>query len=111
IVRGSPFTRTPLDGAVLALSVMVLVSVYATYSISASLPKLAGVLLGIASYYAIVRWLDSPRRLWLAIQLFIAAGGGLGVIALLGTEWPSKFPIIGQVADRLPPVIRGLPGA
>jgi len=33
------------------------------------------------------------------------------VIALLGTEWPAKFPIIGQVVDHLPRVIRGLPGA
>jgi putative inorganic carbon (HCO3(-)) transporter len=111
IVRGQPFTRTPLDGALLLLSLMVLVSLYATFSIAFSLPKLAGVLLGIASYYAIVRWLDSPRRLWLAIQLFILAGAGLGVIALLGTEWPTKFPVVGQVVDYLPRVIRGLPGA
>ena len=111
IVRGKPFTRTPLNGAVLLLSLMVLVSLYATYSIPASLPKLAGMLLGIASYYAIVRWLDSRRRLWLAIQLFMLAGGALGVLALLGTEWPSKFPVVGQVVSHLPRVIRGLPGA
>jgi putative inorganic carbon (HCO3(-)) transporter len=33
------------------------------------------------------------------------------VIALLGTEWPTKFPVIGLVVDHLPRVIRGLPGA
>jgi putative inorganic carbon (HCO3(-)) transporter len=111
IVRGRPFTRTPLDVALLVLGVTVLVSLYATYSIAFSLPKLAGVLLGFASYYAIVRWLDGPQRLWLAMQLFILAGAALGVIALLGTEWPAKFPVIGQVVSYLPRVIRGLPGA
>lgn len=106
-----PLPRTPLNAALLLLSVMVLVSLYATFDIAFSLPKIAGVLLGIAAYFAIARWLGSREKLWLAIQLFALAGGGLSMVALLGTDWFYKIPILGGVVEHLPPVIRGLPGA
>jgi putative inorganic carbon (HCO3(-)) transporter len=111
IVRGQPIPRTPFDAMLLVLSLMVLVSVYATSSLAFSLPKVTGVLLGVATFYALVRWVNSPSRLWLAIQLFMLAGAGLGGLALLGTNWYSKFPVLDQVVNYLPRVIRGLPGA
>src|SRR5258708_615770 len=110
IAHGTPLPKTPLNGALLVLSLMVLVSLYATYSIEVSLPKITGILLGIASYLAMAGWLDRPRRLRLAIQLFILAGGGLGLLSLLGTDWASKFSVVSHLVGHLPRVIQGLAG-
>lgn len=111
IFTGHFVPRTPYDGVILCLLVMVLVSLYATYDIAVSLPKIAGVLLGVSAFYAIVNVADTPRRLhwiWMATLLLIAAFCGL---ALVGTDWGRKIPLLEQIGALLPTLIRGLPGA
>lgn len=108
----SVITRTPLDGALLLLVTMILGSVYATPDVSYSLPKIVGLVYGIVCYYAAVRWaMQSPDRLELALAAFIFAGSLFAVIALLGTNWLSKIPHLVEVSQKLPHLIRGLPGA
>jgi len=50
IVTGHFIARTPYDAAILGLLVMVLVSLYATYDIAVSLPKITVVLLGVGTF-------------------------------------------------------------
>jgi len=45
IAHGRFVRRTPLDWAIALLLLMVLVSLYATYSVTVSLPRIAGILL------------------------------------------------------------------
>lgn len=108
--QGRPVVRTPLDVSVAVLLLMVLVSLYATFDLGFSLPKIAGVLLGVATYYALVRWIDSPLRLSLALAGFVAAGAGFALLALLGTGWGPKFGPLAALAERLPQALV-LPGA
>src|SRR5512143_1440132 len=55
--------RTPYDGVILCLLVMVAVSLYATYDITVSLPKIAGVLLGVSAFYVVVNLADTADQL------------------------------------------------
>jgi putative inorganic carbon (HCO3(-)) transporter len=103
--------RTPLNSVLVVLLAMAGVSLWATYDPLASLGKVAGVLLGVWLVWAVVRWITTPWRLDVSVAVFLAAGAGLAVIGLLGTNWFSKFPVFGVVIDRLPKAIRGLPGA
>jgi len=107
-----PIQKTPLNGSLLLMSLMLLVSLYSTFDIAYSLGKVAGVMLGIAVYFAIVRWVESPRRLGWAITFYLFAGGVFSVIGLLGTKWVTyKVPLMQSLMSRLPQVIRGIPGA
>jgi putative inorganic carbon (HCO3(-)) transporter len=90
---------------------MVLVSLYATYDITFSLPKVAGVLLGAAAYFAVVNFASSPRSLALVIAVSLFGTVVFSAVGLLGTQWSSKVPVLGSVATHLPRLIRGVPGA
>ena len=111
IGRGRVIRRTPLDWAILLMMVMVLVSLYATFDIAFSLPKIAGMVLGVGVYYAVAEYADSERRLWVVVSTFLLAGLGLSVVGLLGVNWLAKLPFLGFITTRLPRVIKGLPGA
>jgi len=110
-VRGEPIPQTPMNTALFLLVFMVLVSLFATFDISYSLPKVSGVIFGVAFFFAVVRWLISSERLWLGLQIYLIAGGTLAIVGLLGTKWFVKFSGMNAIISRLPLVIRGLPGA
>ena len=104
--------RTPLDVAVLCLATMIVVSMYATFDVAFSLPKIAGLVYGIAVFYATVdATRSSDRALAWGVALFLAIGVGLAGLSLLGARWPAKFPVLAPLWERLPAAIRGLPGA
>ena len=103
--------RTPLDVVLLCLLVMVLVSLYATYDLSLSLPKVTGVLLGVSAFYVLVNLADTPlglRQMLIGLLIVLTLFVGL---ALVGTNWVRKIPVLQQVSALLPSALRGLPGA
>lgn len=112
IAGHEPLQKTPLNGSLLVMSLMMLVSLYATFDIAFSLDKIAGLLLGFVVYFAITRWLDCPRRLSWMIVFYLLAGGVFSMIALLGTNWATnKVPLMQPLINQLPRVINGIPGA
>ncbi len=102
---------TPLDGAVILLALMVLVSLYATYDIAVSLPKIAGLLLGFAVFHAFVRMGEWRAGWWLGSSGLLVGGTSVALLGLLGTEWSHKFSFLAPVLVALPIRITGLPGA
>jgi putative inorganic carbon (HCO3(-)) transporter len=111
VALGDLIPRTPLDVPLILLMLMVLVSLYATFDIAFSLPKITGMVLGLAVYYALVE-AAADRRSWaLALGGFILAGVGVAALGLLGTRWNPKFAIFAPILRWLPPRITGLPGA
>lgn len=110
-IDGHLIPPTPLNGALLLLLVMVGVSLLVTFDVRFSLGKVAGVVLGALMFWAISRWVTTPWRLSAATMAFLLCGGALALIGLLGTNWFNKFPVLSAVINRLPKVIRGLPGA
>jgi putative inorganic carbon (HCO3(-)) transporter len=111
VALGHLVPRTPLDAPLVLMTLMVLVSLYATFDIAFSLPKITGMLLGLAVYYAVVE-AAADRRSWvLALGGFMLAGVGVAALGLLGTRWNPKFAIFAPILRWLPPRITGLPGA
>ncbi len=103
--------RTPLDGALLLLLLMVAVSLWATFDPAFSMPKVTGVLLGVGFYYALVARAGSRRGLLLALALFIAASCAMAAISLFTTNWTAKFPGVAQALAFLPSYVLALPGS
>jgi len=110
-VSPSAFPLTPLNGALLLLALMVLVSLWATYDITVSLPKISGMVLGLGIFYAFAREGRAPRSWWLGFLLFLGIGFGIAALGLLGTQWITKIALLTPILSRLSPRITGLPGA
>lgn len=108
---GRFFPPTPLDVSLLLLLLMVLVSLYATFDIAFSFPKVAGVVYGVALYYTVVAAAGrSPRALWIGAGLFLVSGLGIVGLSLMGVQWSTKLPILGGVVALLPERALTIPG-
>jgi len=107
--RGSITVRTPLDVPILGLLMMLPVTLYASADLSLTLPKLYGILLGVAAFYAVANAARSGDRLWLMVSLFILAGVGMAGLSLVGTDWKHhKLFALPQVYAQLPRLVSGL---
>ena len=110
-VTGRFVTPTPLDGALLLLLIMLLVSLYATFDLAFSLDKIAGLLLGLALFYAVTAMASrSPGWLALAVTLHLGWGTAVALIGFLGTRWSNKLPLLGGLIAQLPPRLLTIPG-
>jgi len=90
---------------------MIPVSLWASFDIRLSLPKAIGLLLGAAVFYATVGYVHDKERLVRALALYFSIGAGVAALSLVGTNWLYKAPLLSDIVRRLPPLIRGLPGA
>ena len=81
----------PLNSSLLLLSIMLLVSLWATYDIAFSLEKISGVVLGLSVFYAIVREGQTPLGWWLSLVMFLGVGLGMAGVGFLGTNWKALF--------------------
>lgn len=111
IARGHFAPPTPLDWAIALMLLMVLVSMYATFDLSFSLGKIAGVLLGVGVFYALVGWASSSRHVAWAVAAYVLFGFPLAIMGLLGINWTNKLPALSQLSAHLPSIVKGLPGA
>lgn len=111
LARGRFIDRTPLDWPLLLMAIMLVVSVYATFDITHSYPSVAGVVLGIGVFYAVVHY-GRTRRGWsLGLALYLLGGVALAGLALFGTAWIRyKFPILNPITERLPVQLEALIG-
>ena len=111
IVTGHFIARTPYDVVILGLLLMVLVSLYATYDIAVSLPKITGMLLGVGTFYVVVGFIDTPKQLDQVLMLLLLGVAVFLGVVLVGSNWGNKFAMLQQLSARLPSFFRGLPGA
>jgi hypothetical protein len=116
LIQGQLTWPTPLDGPLLGLLLMVLVSLWATFDLLIGFHELCGILLGLALFYGLVNGLTTERAIWLAAGLLIAAGAMVAAVSLVGTGWSGgKVPLLitslRLIYRQLPPLIRDLPRA
>jgi putative inorganic carbon (hco3(-)) transporter len=103
---------TPLNGSLLLMMLMVLVSLWATYDINDSLPKISGMVLGIGAFLAVTRESTRMRGWILSLLYFLAIGLGIATLGVLGTNWVnSKITQLNPIIARLPKLISGIQGA
>jgi putative inorganic carbon (hco3(-)) transporter len=111
LVSGRFVTPTPLDGALLLLLLMLLVSLYATFDLAFSLDKIAGLLLGVALFYAVTAMASrSPGWMAVAVSLHLGWGTAVALFGFLGTRWSNKLPLLGGLIAQLPPRLLTIPG-
>lgn len=109
---GNLLPITPLNPAILLLSVMVCVSIFVTPDLANSLGKIAGMLLGIIIYFTVIRHTRSRSGLIGSLALFTLAGCCLALIGIIGTNWgATKLLLLNALYTHLPISITGLAGA
>lgn len=92
---GLPLPKTRFSPALLPLTIMLAVSVWATPDVAFSLPKIAGLLFGITVFFSVYDVATySPDRLWLTVGLFLLLASGFVIVGFLNFYPP--------IADRLP---------
>lgn len=102
---------TPLNGSLWLLMLMLGVSLWATYDIDRSLGKVTAVFYGIALLWILADTAGrTPRHFTLATATFLLGGLGVAGLALLGTQWSAKLPLIGRVALFVRSLQPSLPG-
>ena len=106
---GRLILATPMDVPILGLLALLPVSLYASVDWSLSLPKVYGLILGVAIFYAVVNAIHSNQRVQLAIVALILLGVAVAMLGLVGADWPrTKFLSLPQVYEHLPRLVRGV---
>jgi len=108
---GRPGARTPLDVSLLLLAATIPVGVWASACPEWTLPKLTGLILGLAAFRATVNAARTPRHLAAATALYLLLGLGLALVGLAAVGQVTKLPVLGGLLARVPRLIQGLPGA
>lgn len=108
---GALIPAQPMNLPILALLGMAAISLAVTFDPALSLPKVSGLLLGVLVYVAATRLITTDGRLQGATAVYLCAGVALAMLGMLGANWAAKFPVFDAVTERLPRVIRGVPGA
>lgn len=109
--RGRLTVPTPLDWPIVVLLAMVAVAVWLSTVPALAAEKGAGIVLGIAIYYAIVNSVRRESSLWFAAGLLVAAGALLALIGLFGTSWwtGGKTLPLQPIYEALPRLITFIP--
>ncbi len=109
-LRGTPTIASPLILPILILIAGTFVS--ATVSIQAwtSAPKVYGVILGAAFFFATLNAIQSRRdRAWAAFWL-MSVCAAMAFAGLIGTDWAQgKIVSATFIYDRLPRFVQGIP--
>jgi putative inorganic carbon (HCO3(-)) transporter len=102
---------TPMDMSILHILAMVPVSLYVSLNRSLSLPKLYGLILGVAVFYAVVNATRIVRRVQIAVIALILLSAAVIMLGLVGTDWRPgiKFFSWPQLYGHLPKLIQGIP--
>lgn len=103
--------RTPLDGPLLLLLVMALVTLGVTPVPDLTLPRVLALVWGVAVFYTVAGHARGERALWMAVAVYLALGTAIAGVGMLGTQWLFKLDLLAGTVRRLPAALRGLPGA
>lgn len=101
---------TPMDVPILGILALLPVSLYASTDWSLSLPKVYGIILGIAIFYAVVNAVDTIRRIGIAVVGLVLLSAIVSLLGLVGADWLSaKLFSMSQIYELLPRLIRDVP--
>ena len=101
---------TAFDLPMVILLVSSLVSLSVSPNWSLSLPKVYGLVLSVALFYAIVNQIATRRDLAIAAFWFALVCAGIALAGLIGTDWAqSKIVSASFIYDRLPRFIQAVP--
>jgi putative inorganic carbon (HCO3(-)) transporter len=109
-VTGRLTAATPMDVPFLGILVMLPISLYASVDWSLSLPKIYGILLGVAIFYTVVNAIDTISRVKLVVFALILLSVAVALLGLVGADWAgSKLFSLPKVYENIPHLIKGVP--
>ncbi len=113
IVKMEFLERTVIDLPLLIILVMVLITTLSGANASHSLPKAAGLLLGVGLFYAITALLKTEKLLKAGIGFFLFGGFLFSIVGLLGmfTFKVKHLTLLMKLKELLPQINFRLPGA
>lgn len=111
LVRREPWPVTPFNGALFLFALTIPVAVWASALPELTLPKLTGLILGLAAFRAVAFFVHDRRTLLLALAVFALVGLGIWAIGFLGAGWSTKFAWFAPIVRRLPRALTALPGS
>lgn len=113
IIKRNFFERSILDWAIFILTIQVFATCLIVPDLAFSLPKIAGVLLGIAFFYSIIALLKTKKLIRAGILLFLGGGLIFSIISIFGmirlnTKYLDK---LFKISTLIPKINFNLPGA
>ena len=109
--RREPWPSTPFNGALLMLALVIPVAVWASALPDLTLPKLTGLILGLAAYRAIAFSVHDRRSFLWGVAALAVVGFAIWAVGFMGTGWGTKFAWFGPILRRLPHALTVLPSA
>jgi len=110
LVRREPWSVTPFNGALLLFALMIPVAIWASALPELTLPKAAGLVLGLAVFRATTLAVRNRRALSLALVAFCLLGLAILAVGVLGAKWPAKVDLLDSLARTFPRLVSSLPG-
>lgn len=102
--------KTPLDFPILVIVIWLPLSLWVSTNWFLSLPKVDGVLLSVAFYYAVVNGISTRKDLAWATLWLVLVYLAIALAGIVGTDWAQgKIVSAGFIYDRLPRFIQGIP--
>jgi putative inorganic carbon (HCO3(-)) transporter len=113
MVKREFLERTVIDLPLLIILVMVFITTLSGANASHSLPKAAGLLLGVGLFYAITALLKTEKLLKAGIGFFLFGGFLFSIVGLLGmfTFKVKHLTLLMKLKELLPQINFQLPGA
>jgi len=110
LARGGLWPRSCYDPALLCLLIMAATGTLRSDIPVLTLPKAAGLILGVAIYRLILRLVRSRRSAMVVLYLALALGLLFALVGLVNGLRPSKVSWLGEQLARLPRWVQALPG-
>ncbi|NKQ36062.1 MAG: O-antigen ligase family protein [Chloroflexi bacterium] len=101
---------TPFDAPLLLFGLMLIVAVLVTADPDLTLPKITGLILGLAVWRFFNRAGQTEWLVYGATAVYILLGFGFIFLGILSANWLYKIPAISQILAVLPTGLIALPG-
>lgn len=106
-LRREPWPVTPLNAALLLFCLTIPVAAAVSVAPELTVPKLTGLILGLAVFRALAFSVTDMRSLAAALIVFCLVGAGMFALGLLGM----RLPVLAPLTAALPASLVSLPGA
>lgn len=108
-VQREPWPVTPFNGALLLFALMIPLAMWASALPELTLPKAAGLVLGLAVFRAVVLAVRDRRAFLLALAAFCLLGLAIIAVGAVAAQWADKVAALSALTRLIPRLIGSLP--
>jgi putative inorganic carbon (hco3(-)) transporter len=109
LLGGKIWPSSAYNPALLALLAMAAIGAWRSWVPTLTLPKVTALILGLALWRTISRWVHDERDLWLAVLAVLLLALALALVGITNGLRASKAPALAAILDQLPRWIQHLP--